>query len=91
MVPQLSSNYYSAKTSQAGWANEQSMYSIMSMSLTKVAKVSNTTVISYLGHCGLGRFVEQKLMLSSSFRCYRILICRRYDFGHTLLCNLSQT
>jgi hypothetical protein len=36
VVPQLSSGWqhnYSAKTRQAGWANEQSMYSLMSMHL----------------------------------------------------------
>ncbi len=38
-----------------------------------------------------GRFVEQKLALSSSFRCDQIYKIRRYDFGHTLLCYLSQT
>ncbi len=32
-----------------------------------------------------GQFVEQKLMLSSSFRCD---LSQRYDFGHTLLCYL---
>jgi hypothetical protein len=35
-VPQLSSSWqhnYSIKASQAGWANEQSMYSLMSMAL----------------------------------------------------------
>ncbi len=36
-----------------------------------------------------GRFVEQKLMLSSSFSCYQILKWHRYDFGHTWLCLLS--
>ncbi len=38
-----------------------------------------------------GRFVEQKLMLSSSFRCDPIYKYERYDFGHTLLCYLSPT
>ncbi len=38
-----------------------------------------------------GRFVEQKLILSSNFRCYQIHSCQRYDFGHTLLCYLSLT
>ena len=38
-----------------------------------------------------GRFVEQKLMVSSSFRCYQIHNCHRLDFGHTLLCYLSRT
>jgi len=33
-----------------------------------------------------GRFVEQKLMLSSNFRCDQIYKNERYDFGHTLLC-----
>ncbi len=37
------------------------------------------------------RFVEQKLMLSSNFRCYQNHHCQEYDFGHTLLCNLDQT
>jgi hypothetical protein len=36
-----------------------------------------------------GAFVEQKLMLSSSFRCDLICNCYRYDFGHNLLCYLS--
>ncbi len=30
-----------------------------------------------------GRFVEQKLMLSSSFMCNQIFKCQRYNFGHT--------
>ncbi len=38
-----------------------------------------------------GQFVGQKLMLSSSFRCYPIYNCQRYDFGHALLCFLSWT
>ncbi len=33
-----------------------------------------------------GRFVEQKLMLSSNFRCDQIHNCHCYDFGHTLVC-----
>ncbi len=37
------------------------------------------------------RFVEQKVMLSSNFRCYQIHNCQRYHFGHTLLCYLSPT
>jgi hypothetical protein len=37
-----------------------------------------------------GRFVEQIVMLSSSFRCNQIYKCKRYDyFGHTLLCYLN--
>jgi hypothetical protein len=35
------------------------------------------------------RFVEQKLMLSSSFRCYQIHNCHRYDFGHTFFVKLK--
>jgi len=39
-----------------------------------------------------GRFVEQIVMLSLSFRCNQIYKCQRYDyFGHTLLCYLSPT
>jgi hypothetical protein len=38
-----------------------------------------------------GRLVEQKLILSSSFRCCQIHNCHRYDFGHTLLRFLSRT
>ncbi len=38
-----------------------------------------------------GQFVEQKLMLSSSFRRDQIYKDERYDFGHTLLCYLSRT
>jgi hypothetical protein len=37
------------------------------------------------------RFVEQKLLLSSSLSCYQIHNCHRYDFGHTLLSYLSLT
>jgi len=37
-----------------------------------------------------GRFVEQMLLLSLSFRCDQIYKCERNDFGHTLLCYLSQ-
>jgi hypothetical protein len=36
-----------------------------------------------------GCFVEQKLVLSSSFRCDQIYKCQAYDFGHTLLCCLN--
>jgi hypothetical protein len=43
------------------------------------------------GPLGLGRFVEQKLALSSNFNCDQIHNCHGYDFGHTLLCYLSQT
>ena len=42
-MPQLSSGQqhnYSTKTRQAGWANEQSMNSLMSMKILKEAKVS---------------------------------------------------
>jgi hypothetical protein len=38
-----------------------------------------------------GQFVEQMLMLSSSFRCDQIYKYNIYDFGHTLLCYLSWT
>ncbi len=38
-----------------------------------------------------GRFIEQKLMFSSSFRCYQIHNCHKNDFGHTLLFYLSCT
>ena len=38
-----------------------------------------------------GRFGEQQLMLNSGFRCDQIYKCQIYDFGHTLLCYLSQT
>ncbi len=38
-----------------------------------------------------GPFVDQKRMLCSSFKCYQISQCQRYDFGHTLLCHISQT
>ncbi len=39
----------------------------------------------------LARFVEQNLMLSSSFRCDQINDWQRYDLGHTLSCYLSRT
>jgi hypothetical protein len=32
-----------------------------------------------------GRFVEQKFMLSSSFRCDKIHKCQIYDLGHTVM------
>ncbi len=38
-----------------------------------------------------GRFIEQMLMLSSSFKCDQIKKYEWYDFGHTLLSYLSQT
>jgi hypothetical protein len=38
-----------------------------------------------------GGLMKKKLELSSSFRCYIFHDCPSYDFGHTLLCNLSQT
>ncbi len=38
-----------------------------------------------------GRFVDQKLMLSTSFSHDQIHNCRKYDFGHTLLSYLSPT
>ncbi len=31
-----------------------------------------------------GQLVEQKLSLSSSFKCYQIHSGHRYDFGHIL-------
>ncbi len=37
------------------------------------------------------RFVERKLMISSSLRCDQSQKCHRYVFGHTLLCYLSWT
>ncbi len=36
-------------------------------------------------------FIEQKLMLSSRFRCGQSHDGHKYDFGHTLWCYLSQT
>ncbi len=47
--------------------------------------------LSFIVSLFWGRFVEQKLMLSSCFRRDQIYNCRRYDFGHTLLCYLSLT
>ncbi len=38
-----------------------------------------------------GSFVEQKLLLSLSFRRDQIYKRQRYDFGHTLLRYLSRT
>jgi hypothetical protein len=38
-----------------------------------------------------GRFVEQKLMLSSNFRCYQTRNCHRDELGHILLWHLSRT
>jgi hypothetical protein len=38
-----------------------------------------------------GKFVEQKLMLGYSFRCDQVCNNNSEDFGHTLLCCLSQT
>ncbi len=37
------------------------------------------------------QFVEEKLMLSCSFRCGQQYDNHSYDFGHTLLCYLSLT
>ncbi len=48
-------------------------------------KVQQTNLMSR------GWFIEQKFMLSSSFRCSPIHNCHKYDFGHTLLCYLSRT
>jgi hypothetical protein len=45
VVPQLSSGWwhnYSTKTRQVGWANEQSMYSLMPMGRTTASWVSST-------------------------------------------------
>ncbi len=36
-------------------------------------------------------FVEQKFLLSSSFRCEQICNFDKYGFGHTLFCYLSQS
>ncbi len=44
---------------------------------------------THLSHWG--QFVEQTLMLSSNFRCDQIFKYKMHDFGHTLLCYLSQT
>jgi hypothetical protein len=38
-----------------------------------------------------GRFVQQKLILSSNFKCDKIHKIHCYEFGHTLLSYLSQT
>ncbi len=38
-----------------------------------------------------GRFVEQKLLISCSFRCDRIYSNHGDELGHTLLCCLSST
>ncbi len=38
-----------------------------------------------------GRFVEQRLMLSSNFRCDQIYKYKIHDFGQILLCYLSRT
>jgi hypothetical protein len=38
-----------------------------------------------------GRFVEHRLMLSSSFRCDQIQNCHWHDLANTLLCYLSLT
>jgi hypothetical protein len=38
-----------------------------------------------------GRFVEQKFMLSTNFRCYKIHTCKSCGFGYTMLCYLSRT
>jgi hypothetical protein len=48
----------------------------------------NTFIIQATGQAR-GQHLEQKSMLSSSFR--RDQIYERCDFGHTLLCYLSQT
>ncbi len=37
------------------------------------------------------QFVEQKLILSSSLRCYQIHELQEFDFDHALLGYLSQT
>jgi len=50
-------------------------------------KVSCAGILSHLE----GQFVEQKLMLSSNFRCYQIHDCNKNDFGHTLFGYLSPT
>ncbi len=44
----------------------------------------------YTKCCGAfsGRFVEQKLVLSSSFRCDQIHYCHRCDLGQAVLYNL---
>jgi len=39
---------------------------------------------------GRGRFVKQKLLLSSSFGRDLFYMFLRYDFGHTRLCSLSR-
>ncbi len=38
-----------------------------------------------------GQFVEQKVMLSCSFRCDQIYCTQYFEFCHSLLCCLSQT
>ncbi len=50
-----------------------------------------TRVVLNFGQLIRGRFVEQELALSSSFRCYQIHNGHRYDLNHTLLCYLSHT
>jgi hypothetical protein len=39
----------------------------------------------------IDQYVEQKLTLSSSFRCNQIYKCQIYYFSHTLLCYSSWT
>jgi hypothetical protein len=55
--------------------------------------------VTYVRHCCIdldaqqtrGRIIEQMLMLNSSFKCIQIYKFDRYDFGHTLMCNLRRT
>ncbi len=74
------------------WVNLLSSRPFVRSTLCRVDLLS-LCLVKYL-NIRLGtwsRFVEQKLVLSSSFRCDRIHNCYRYDFGHTFLCYLSQT
>ncbi len=57
--------------------------------VNKICKCSQTSEFTPL--YSWGPFVEQKLMLSSSFKCDQNYKYERYYFGHTLLCFLSPT
>jgi len=53
-------------------------------------QISFQSSLTFAGYT-IGHFVEQKLMLSSSFRCWQIRNCHRNNLSHALLCYLSQT
>jgi hypothetical protein len=64
---------------------------MLNVIMLSVIELSVAAKYLVLAHKIRGWLIEQKLMLRSTFSCYQIHNCQRYDFGLTLLCHLSRT